>query len=181
MLDDCSTLLDDDCAGLMDAHVERIHQYAAQEQADLRVRIKVPGSWKGFNNLTPAERRAEYSAEATDWVPSFKFPKTANTAAFASAAIKFICPDDVTEDPNHAGFVMPIADWNRYRHHTYKADRDAEKLYIRAPFADPVAPIADAPAEAERPLIYGEFELLKSALHSVRHRDRGVKSATAEY
>ena len=48
----------------MDAHVERIHQYAAKEQAELRVRISIPGSWRGFNNLTPSERRVSYEAEA---------------------------------------------------------------------------------------------------------------------
>lgn len=55
---------------VMDAHVERIHQYAAKEQAELRVRISIPGSWRGFNNLTPSERRVSYEAEAIDWVPS---------------------------------------------------------------------------------------------------------------
>ena len=37
-------------ADTMDAY--RIVQYAAKEQAELRVRIKIPGSWKGFNNLS---------------------------------------------------------------------------------------------------------------------------------
>ena len=58
------------CGCVMDAHVERIHQYAAKEQAELRVRISIPGSWRGFNNLTPSERRVSYEAEAIDWVPS---------------------------------------------------------------------------------------------------------------
>ena len=55
------------------------------------MRIQVPGSWKGFNNLTPAERRETFAVEAKDWEPSYKFPRSANVASFTSAAIRFIC------------------------------------------------------------------------------------------
>ena len=38
-------------------------QYPAREQAELRVRIKIPGSW--FNGLSGAERSVKYEAEAS--------------------------------------------------------------------------------------------------------------------
>lgn len=80
----------------MDAFCDRIKQYAAKEQAELRVRIKVPGSW--FNNLTPTEARRTYDVEAFDWVAAHRFPKTKNgRAAQVCVGIKFLCADDVTE------------------------------------------------------------------------------------
>ena len=61
----------------MEAHVERIHQqYGAEEQAKLRVRITVPGSRKGFHNLSAGERKEEFEVEATDWKAAYKFPAT---------------------------------------------------------------------------------------------------------
>ena len=39
-------------------------QYPAREQAELRVRIKIPGSW--FNGLSGAERSIKYEAEALE-------------------------------------------------------------------------------------------------------------------
>jgi hypothetical protein len=45
----------------MDAFLDPVRQYPAQEQAELRVRVKVPGSW--FSGLTTAERAAAYEAE----------------------------------------------------------------------------------------------------------------------
>ena len=46
----------------MDGFVDQIKQYAGKEQAELRVRVMLPGSW--FNNLTDAEKRQKYEAEA---------------------------------------------------------------------------------------------------------------------
>ena len=44
----------------MDGFVERIHQYDGKEQAELRVRIKIPGTW--FDGLTAAEKLERYEA-----------------------------------------------------------------------------------------------------------------------
>ena len=35
-----------------------IKQYSAKEQAELRVRVMLPGSWHGFNNLSLDANRA---------------------------------------------------------------------------------------------------------------------------
>ena len=51
-------------AGCMDAFIDTIKQYDAKEQAELHVRIQVPGRW--FVNLTAAEQKLNYEAEATE-------------------------------------------------------------------------------------------------------------------
>ena len=45
----------------MDSFVESIKQYPAKEQAELRVRVMVPGSW--LNNLSPSECSAQYTRQ----------------------------------------------------------------------------------------------------------------------
>ena len=47
------------------------------------------------------------------------------------AAIRFVCESDVLDDPAHQGFWIPILEWNRYRHDTYKDNRQAELKFIR--------------------------------------------------
>ena len=78
-------------------------QYPAREQAELRVRIKIPGSW--FNGLSGAERSIKYEAEAYDFVDAHVFKKNGK-AQPPCPAIKFLWEDDVFEDPKHAGFIM---------------------------------------------------------------------------
>lgn len=81
-----------------------IKQYPAKEQAELRVRVQVPGSW--FGGLLPAERRQHYEAEAYDWKEAHHFPKVPRGwAAQTCPAIKFLCETDVFEDPKHDGFI----------------------------------------------------------------------------
>ena len=53
-------------------------QYPAREQAELRVRIKIPGSW--FNGLSGAERSIKYEAEAYDFVDAHVFKKNGKSA-----------------------------------------------------------------------------------------------------
>ena len=44
---------------------------------------------------------------------------------------------DLQEDASATGkFVMPLADWNRYRFHTYKDNKEAEAPYLRTMGAD---------------------------------------------
>ena len=47
-----------------------------------------------------------------------------------------ICDSDVVDDGAHEGFcdaVIPLVEWKRYRHETYKEKRQDDMLYIRAP------------------------------------------------
>lgn len=107
----------------MDGFVDRIKQYPAKEQAELRVRVKIPGSW--FPGLTGADKAESYEAEAYHSSEAHRFEKTRHRPAQTCPAIFFICVSDVAEDPEASGkFIIPLADWNRYRHETYKANRD---------------------------------------------------------
>ena len=49
-----------------------IKHYTANEQAELRVRIKIPGSW--FKNLRGTERSHHYECEAYDFEAAHRFP-----------------------------------------------------------------------------------------------------------
>ena len=82
--------------------------------------------------------------QASGWEAVHKFPKKGSRAARSCEGVRFICESHVFDDPNHDGFIMPLAEWNRYRHYTYKENRDAELVYIRAPT------LADAAADAGR-------------------------------
>ena len=86
-------------------------QYPAKEQAELKVRIKVPGSW--FNGLQGAERACMYEVQAYDWVEAHSFKKSGGRQTEILPAIKFLCEEDVFEDPKHAGFIMRLSEWNR--------------------------------------------------------------------
>jgi len=144
-----------------------IKQYPAKEQAELRVRIKIPGTW--FANLTPGERSKLYDAEAYASEASWHFPKVGARSAQTCAGMRFICPEDVFEDVNAGQFIMPLSDWNRYRHDTYKDRREDETVYIRNPAAAAID-IAGAPAAVEKPplpTIYSEFELVNRTTHTV--------------
>ena len=76
-------------------------QYPAREQAELRVRIKIPGVW--FQGLSGAERSVKYEAEAYDFVDAHVFKKNGK-AKPPCPAIKFLCeeatygPDAMAED-----------------------------------------------------------------------------------
>lgn len=98
----------------MECFVQKIVQYPAKEQAELRVRIKIPGKW--FPNLTPAEQKLRYEATATTWEPSHRFPKRGERPAMTCEGLRFLCDEDVKEEAAHTGFIMPIVEWNRYRH-----------------------------------------------------------------
>ena len=47
-----------------------IKQYPAKEQAELKVRIKLPGSW--FNNLSEAGRAQQYEVQAYDFEEAYR-------------------------------------------------------------------------------------------------------------
>ena len=73
----------------------------------------------------------QYDAEAIQFVPAHTFPKS-HCAKQTCAALKFLCKSDVFDDAAHAGFIIPVVEWNRYRHYTYQNDREAEKVYIKS-------------------------------------------------
>ena len=72
-----------------------------------------------------------------------------------------MCESDVVDNAAHGGFWMPLLDWNRYRHDTYKDNRDAELPFIRTVAAAADAQSAAAPAAADtKALIYSEYDTM---------------------
>lgn len=111
-------------------------QYPGQQQVDLKVKIKVPGSWfsKGAaGSLTLTERRDSYEAIAVEFDPAKRFRGAARGLGHSSQtleAIRFICPDDASEEVEHTGYWMKLSEWNRYRNDTYRDCREDELPYI---------------------------------------------------
>ena len=95
-----------------------------------------------------------------------------------------MCKSDVFDDPKHVGFIMPILEWYRYRHYTYKSNRAAEKIYITSLVAAD-ADAADSPAagtavEPARPAIYEEFENKSSGRHTTKPKNGPPRSVPCE-
>eukprot|EP00966_Prymnesium_polylepis_P084753 1961975-Prymnesium_polylepis.1 len=63
----------------MDAFTDRIKQYPAKEQAELRVRVMMPGNM--FPGLTMSEARERYEAEAFGHEGAYTFPKKVGVRA----------------------------------------------------------------------------------------------------
>ena len=114
----------------VDLSLYTIKQHPAKEQAELRVRINIPGSW--FKGLSGTDRARQYECEAYDWEAAYHFPKDGARAAHTSPGIRFMSKDDVAEDANLGTFIISLADWNRYRHDTFKDNREAEKKYLKS-------------------------------------------------
>lgn len=162
--------------------VELIKQYSAQEQAELKVRVQISGSWFG-GQLTADERRALYWAQAKGRSDAHRFPKQGARREQTCKAIQFICESDVIDDPAHEGFWMPLLDWNRYRHETYKADREAELPYIRTAgeAAANAAPAPAAPAVSAKAAIYSQFTVIETGTHTQTGKDGSQKKVKCEY
>ena len=162
--------------------VQLIKQYPAQEQAELKVRAQVPGSWFG-GQLTAAEKSELYWAQAKGFSMARRFPKQGVRKEQTCAGIQFLCESDVVDDPAHDGFWMPLLDWNRYRHETYKDDREAELPYIRTPgdAAVEAAPAPAAPAISSKAAIYSEFNVIETGTHMQKCKDGAMKTVKCEY
>ncbi|KAK3256724.1 hypothetical protein CYMTET_34160 [Cymbomonas tetramitiformis] len=50
--------------------------------------------------------------------------------ASKTEALRFQVVEDVAENPDHEGYWIRLDQWNRFRHDTYKDDRDAELPFI---------------------------------------------------
>ena len=89
-----------------------IKQYPAKEQAELRVLVKVPGSW--FGGQLTVRGRAQLFTSASRGVRvvrSVRFPEEglSGEADLPSCGIKFMCESDVFDDPKAPGFDMPLS------------------------------------------------------------------------
>ena len=85
--------------------VQLIKQYPAKEQAELKVKVQISGSWFG-GSLTPEEKRELYWAQANDSSEAHKFPRSGGRREQTCAAIHFLCESDVVDNAAHGGFWL---------------------------------------------------------------------------
>jgi hypothetical protein len=115
--------------------VEVVKHYPGQQQVNLiSVEIEVPGSWFGgteMGSLNSSERRQKYKAQAVEYAEVREFPgATARAPKVKAPAIRFICLDDASWDPNSDGYWMQLSQWNRFLHDTFKERPDDEMPFI---------------------------------------------------
>ena len=114
--------------------VEVVKHYPGQQQVNLSVEIEVPGSWFGgteMGSLSASERRQKYKAQAVEYAEVREFPGASVRARkVKEPAIRFICLDDASSDPNSDGYWMQLSQWNRFRHDTFKERPDDEIPFI---------------------------------------------------
>ena len=106
------------------AHVDRLQsfvfkKYPGDQQAQLRVKIEVPGKWFGAGEagaLSAGERREKYDAVACEYEEKHVFEAAqARKPAKVGEAIRFLCHADAADDADSSGYWMPLDIWNRYR------------------------------------------------------------------
>ena len=56
-----------------------IKQHPAKEHSELKVRIKMPGSW--FGGLRPTEKIIQYEVQAFNYEDAYHFPKKGSRSA----------------------------------------------------------------------------------------------------
>ena len=121
-------------SGSMMSFVQRVKYYPGQQQVNLSVEIEVPGSWFGgteMGSLSASERRQKYKAQAVEYAEVREFPgASARARKVKEPAIRFICLDDASLDPNSDGYWMQLSQWNRFRHDTFKERPDDEMPFI---------------------------------------------------
>ena len=147
--------------------VERIRQYPGRVQVERRVKLKVSG--KHFPALTPAEQKQFYDGTAVEFVERHKFPQHLKAwgIAHTGPGIRFICESDAIDDPDTKGFWTTLSLWNRWRHATFKDDREAEKQYLdELPAAAPAAAEVK-PKEKAPPEIKAWFDVAYTGTHTV--------------
>ena len=148
----------------MDAFVEPIKQYPGKQQVERAVKVNVPG--KHFTGLTQAEQKLSYEATAVEYRERHDFERHVKAwgAAHKGPGIRFVCDSDAIDDPDHKGFWTTLGLWNRWRHDTYKENREAELQYLDKQPEAPAAPAAaDAAAQkAAPPEIKSYFEVVST-------------------
>ena len=103
-----------------------IKQYPGQQQIERAIKVMVPG--KHFPSLQPSEQKIFYEGAAVEYTERHKFSQHLKAwgAAHTGPGIRFTCMSDGIEDPDCKGFWTTLSLWNRWRHDTYKDNREAE-------------------------------------------------------
>ena len=145
--------------------VDRIKQYRGLQTASRRVKVTVPG--KFFPGLQPNERAMGYDCEAVEYSERHDFPRHLKAwgEKHRGPGIRMACVSDAIDDPNNAGFWTTLWLFNRWRHETYKDNREAELQYLDE-LPEVVAPVVEAVAEKEQPPIKKYFDLVGEGNHT---------------
>ena len=167
-------------SSLLEAGFELVKQYGGEEQVKLKVVVKIPGSWFGGGaegSLSAGERREYYEAQAVEYDAAHNFKKAGQKKASVQCAIRFLCISDAAEDASHEGYWLPVAQWNRYRHDTYKNCRQDELPFILAPSDLPAERPTASEVEVKKPAgIIAHFEVVKTGQHEQRVAGGGTKT-----
>ena len=118
--------------------VERIRQYPGQIQVVRRVQVRVPG--KHFPSLTAAEQKQFFDGTAVEFAERHKFAQHLKAwgSAHTGPGIRFLYESDAIDDPDNKGFWTTVSLWDRWRHETYRDDREAEPPSINESHAGQV-------------------------------------------
>jgi len=151
----------------MDAYVEAIKQYPGMVQVTRKVKVDVPG--KHFPQLQAAEQKQSYSGTAVEYAERHKFDRHLKAwgQAHTGPGIRFICDSDAIDDPDHKGFWTTLGLWNRWRHDTYKDNRDAELQYLDMKPVEALTPVEVEKKEKAPPEIKQHFTVVSTGTHTV--------------
>jgi hypothetical protein len=153
--------------------VEAIKQYSGQVQVDRRVPVDIPG--KFFPTLQPTEQAAFYRGEPVEYAERHNFAQHSKGwgAAHCGPGVRVICRSDAIDDPDFKGFWTTLLLFNRWRHDTYKHNRDAEKQYLdelpgsgRGNDERDANTVSKAAAKKEEPAIKKHFYLVSTGVHT---------------
>ena len=164
----------------VDMDVMIIKQHAGPVTAQRRVKVNVPGRF--FSGLQPAEQKESYAGEAVEYTERHKFEAHSKGwgAAHSGPGIRFLCVSDAVDDPDNKGFWSTLTLFNRWRHDTYKTNRDAELQYLDAlPNILPVP--TDAAVEKHEPLVKSFFTLDHIGVHTVGGTGKMAGKQLASY
>ena len=76
---------------------------------------------------------------------------------------------DVADAPSHEGYWIRLDQWNRFRHGTYKDDRQAKLRFIPSTAVPATSnPEEDGAVSEEKPPVYKYFTSLGETDHVVR-------------
>ena len=92
-----------------------------------------------------------------------------------------MCVSDAIDDPDHKGFWTTLPLFNRWRHDTYKENRDAELQYLDELTAPPPAPTAAEPKGREESAVKKYFKLSHTGIHTVGGTGRLAGKTTPAY
>eukprot|EP00854_Cymbomonas_tetramitiformis_P034387 gene34387-biopygen28397 len=142
-------------------------KYPGQEQVELSVVIRIPGHC--FNGMDAAEKAKLFEATAVEYSKCRTFGQGRGMSK--AEAIRFQVDSDVADTPSHEGYWIRLDQWNRFRHDTYKTDRQAELRFIPSAGTQvPDTSNADGNKDVseERAAVYTHYERMGETDHVVR-------------